>query len=176
MGWSTWRYPFRLSALAMATAAACKGVCTTTGTTGTGAGRGGGTGAGAGAGGGVTGVGTGTGTGTGTGAGIGGGAGMGGTGTAGVGHGWSVARRHASVAMYVCGPASPGCHAATNVIQRPPTCSHTLGWAMVCAPKFQSSAFQYVARVAMGAHTGSSATHPGPGNGGKLAGQGVVIP
>src|SRR5271154_5858486 len=176
MGWSTWRYPFRLSALAMATAAACKGVCTTTGTTGTGAGRGGGTGAGAGPGGGATGVGTGTGTGTGTGAGIGGGAGMGGTGTAGVGHGWSVARRHASVAMYVCGPASPGCHAATNVIQRPPTCSHTLGWAMVCVAKFQRSAFQYVARVAMGAHTGSSATHPGPGNGGKLAGQGVVMP
>src|SRR5208337_899663 len=99
----------------------------------------------------------------------------GGTGCgAGATHGTSEARRQASVAMYVWGPLSPGCHAATNVIQRPPTCSHTLGCVMVCAAKFHKSAFQYVARVAMATHTGSSATHTGPGKGGSVAGQGVM--
>src|SRR5579872_295047 len=102
--------------------------------------------------------------------------GVGTTGTGAGGMGCASTRRHASVAMYVWGPWSPGCQAAAKVSHRPPNCSHTKGCAMVLEAKSQRIAFQYVARAATAVETGVSGTHPGPGKGGESAGQGVVTP
>src|SRR5580693_5652439 len=98
------------------------------------------------------------------------------TGTGACGNGWSVAKRQASVAMNVCGPSLPGCHAATNVSHRPPNCSCTIGLTIVFFVTSHSWGFQKAARLVTASLSGKSGTHPVPGKDGSVAGTGVCAP